>query len=68
MLMFKEKMNDNLENITLNETVLKTDENKYNLKKIDTEIIKNQVLMKNTFYAFKKSGNCRICNRKKITY
>ena len=36
-------------------------ENKYNLKRIDTEIIKNQVLMKNTFYAFKKAGNCRIC-------
>ncbi|MDN5045401.1 hypothetical protein O8C96_06740 [Aliarcobacter butzleri] len=32
---------NNLENTTQNETVLKTDENKYNLKKIDTEIIKN---------------------------
>lgn len=42
---------------TQNETIL----NKYNLKKIDTEIIKNQVLMKNTFYDFKKAGNCRIC-------
>ncbi|BAK70973.1 hypothetical protein [Aliarcobacter butzleri] len=52
---------NNLENTTQNETILKTDENKYNLKKIDTEIIKNQVLMKNTFYAFKKAGNCRIC-------
>ena len=31
--------------------------NKYNLRKIDTESIKNNVLMNNTFYAFKKAGN-----------
>ena len=53
---------NNLENTNLNETVATTNEaNKYNLKKIDTESIKNNVLMNNTFYAFKKAGNCRIC-------
>ncbi len=31
--------------------------NKYNLIKIDNESIKNNVLMNNTFYAFKKAGN-----------
>ncbi|WP_164469230.1 hypothetical protein [Aliarcobacter cryaerophilus] len=53
---------NNLENTNLNETVAITNAaNKYNLKKIDTESIKNNVLMNNTFYAFKKAGNCRIC-------
>lgn len=53
---------NNLENTNLNETVATTNgANKYNLKKIDTESIKNNVLMNNTFYAFKKAGNCRIC-------
>ena len=53
---------NNLENTNLNETVATTNgANKYNLRKIDTESIKNNVLMNNTFYAFKKAGNCRIC-------
>lgn len=53
---------NNLENTNLNETVATTNgANKYNLVKIDTESIKNKVLMSNTFYAFKKAGNCRIC-------
>lgn len=53
---------NNLENTNLNETVATVDgANKYNLVKIDTESIKNKVLMSNTFYAFKKAGNCRIC-------
>ena len=52
---------DNLENTNLNETVATSVANKYNLRKIDTESIKNNVLMNNTFYAFKKAGNCRIC-------
>lgn len=53
---------NNLENTNLNETVATTNgSNKYNLRKIDTESIKNNVLMNNTFYAFKKAGNCPIC-------
>ncbi|MDN5107564.1 hypothetical protein PJV93_03100 [Aliarcobacter butzleri] len=54
---------NNLENTITNETIATSTNgaNRYNLKKIDTEIIKNQVLMKNTFYAFKKAGNCLIC-------
>lgn len=53
---------NNLENTNLNETVATTNgANKYNLRKIDTESIKNNVLMNNTFYAFKKAGNCPIC-------
>ena len=52
---------NNLENTNLNETVATSVANKYNLRKIDTESIKNNVLMNNTFYAFKKAGNCRIC-------
>ena len=53
---------NNLENTNLNETVATTNgANKYNFRKIDTESIKNNVLMNNTFYAFKKAGNCRIC-------
>ncbi|RBQ27613.1 hypothetical protein [Arcobacter sp. CECT 9188] len=53
---------NNLENTSLNETVVTTNgANKYNLKKIDTESIKNKVLMNNTFHAFKKAGNCPIC-------
>lgn len=53
---------NNLENTNLYETVATVNgANKYNLKKIDTESIKNNVLMNNTFYAFKKAGNCRIC-------
>ena len=53
---------NNLENTNLNENVATTNgANKYNLRKIDTESIKNNVLMNNTFYAFKKAGNCRIC-------
>lgn len=51
-----------LENTNLDETASTMNgENKYNLKKIDTEAIKNKVLMNNTFYAFKKSGNCSVC-------
>ena len=53
---------NNLENTNLNENVATTNgANKYNLRKIDTESIKNNVLMNNTFYAFKKAGNCPIC-------
>ena len=49
---------NNLENTNLNETVATTNgANKYNFRKIDTESIKNNVLMNNTFYAFKKAGN-----------
>ena len=49
---------NNLENTNFNETVETTNmANKYNLRKIDTESIKNNVLMNNTFYAFKKAGN-----------
>ncbi|MBL3519476.1 hypothetical protein H0A43_03265 [Arcobacter lanthieri] len=53
---------NNLENTNLNETVATVNgANKYNLVKIDTESIKNKVLMNNTFHAFKKAGNCRVC-------
>ena len=49
---------NNLENINLMKLFQATNgANKYNLRKIDKESIKNNVLMNNTFYAFKKAGN-----------